>query len=112
MMLPNRVSFSSLCSAFLLICVLLCAEHLSPLENSVISLSQGTGSIIDEVKYMTIRERSARNTNESTNARVLWWSIFETLVLISFSVWKMFYLRGFLESKGSSGGGSTNRRQL
>lgn len=37
--------------------------------------------------------------NESTNARVLWWSIFEALVLVAMSAWQVYYLRRFFEVK-------------
>jgi hypothetical protein len=46
-----------------------------------------------------MRERSHRNTSESTNARVLWWSILEAVVLVLLAVFQVFYLRQFFEQK-------------
>ncbi|CEO96913.1 GOLD domain-containing protein [Plasmodiophora brassicae] len=74
-------------------------EHLTPLETSVVMLSQTLRGVADEQKYLKVRERVANATNESTNSRVLWWSILETIVLVAVSLWKIYYLRGFFESK-------------
>jgi len=74
-------------------------EHLTPLENSIIQLTEGVNAIQAEQEYMKMREQAHRNTNESTNARILWWSIFEALVLVAMSVWQVYYLRRFFEVK-------------
>jgi len=74
-------------------------EHLTPLENSIMQLSEGVTAIQAEQDYMKIREQAHRNTNESTNARLLWWAIFEALVLVAMSVWQVYYLRRFFEVK-------------
>jgi hypothetical protein len=76
-------------------------EHLSPLEGSVIELSGAISGVLDEARYLVQRERFARNTNESTNARIMWWSVFEMIILISLSAWKIFYIRSLFESKGA-----------
>jgi len=74
-------------------------EHLSPLEQSILQVGQGIQSIVDEQAYMKMREQVHRNTNESTNERVIWWSLFEVLVLIAMSLWQIYYLRRFFEVK-------------
>lgn len=40
-----------------------------------------------------IRERRHRNTAESTNSRVKWWSIFQAVVLFSVVAWQVYYLK-------------------
>ena len=52
-----------------------------------------------EIKYFKMRERTHRNTTESTNARVLWWSFLEALVLFGTTAWQVFSIRRFLEVK-------------
>jgi len=47
----------------------------------------------DEQEYIVIRERTHRNTAESTNARVKWWSILQTAVLFSVVAWQVYYLK-------------------
>src|SRR5438045_3381756 len=45
-------------------------------------LSDLLAQVKDEQSYIVIRERTHRNTAESTNARVKWWSIFQMGVLL------------------------------
>jgi len=78
---------------------LLKQENLAPVEMSVLQVGQGIQAIVDEQAYMKMREQAHRNTNESTNARVIWWSLFEVLVLIAMSLWQIYYLRRFFEVK-------------
>jgi len=45
------------------------------------------------------REDRFRETSESTNQRVLWWAIAQTLLLVTVGFWQMRHLRGFFEAK-------------
>eukprot|EP01047_Picozoa_sp_COSAG01_P096698 COSAG01_NODE_27146_length_693_cov_0.865320_1_plen_51_part_00 len=36
-----------------------------------------------------------RNTNESTNARVLWFSVFSVCVLASTGAWQVYHLKQY-----------------
>lgn len=45
------------------------------------------------------REERFRMTSESTNQRVLWWSIAQTLILIVTGIWQMKHLKSFFEAK-------------
>ncbi|XP_045140619.1 transmembrane emp24 domain-containing protein 9 [Echinops telfairi] len=45
------------------------------------------------------REERFRLTSESTNQRVLWWSILQTLILVAIGVWQMRHLKSFFEAK-------------
>ena len=40
-------------------------------------LSELLAQVKDEQGYIVVRERTHRNTAESTNARVKWWSLFQ-----------------------------------
>jgi len=51
----------------------------------------------DEQGYIVVRERTHRNTAESTNARVKWWSIFQLLILVGESVFQVWWLKRFFE---------------
>jgi len=70
-------------------------ENITPLETSIQQLSEGINAIVNEQSYMKMRERAHRNTSESTNARVVWWSIFEIVILLAMSLWQIYYLRRF-----------------
>jgi len=46
-----------------------------------------------------MRERNHRNTAESTNGRVKWWSIFQLGVVAGNSAWQVWWIRRFFEVK-------------
>ncbi|EEP81040.1 endosomal P24B protein [Uncinocarpus reesii 1704] len=53
----------------------------------------------DEQQYIIIRERTHRNTAESTNGRVKWWSLFQLGVLITNGLFQVWWLKRFFEVK-------------
>jgi hypothetical protein len=74
-------------------------EHIVPLQNSVHELATAIQTISTEQRYLKMREQAHRNTNESTNSRVLWWGVAEIAMLILAGVWQVFYLRRIFEQK-------------
>ncbi|EER28013.1 p24 complex component [Coccidioides posadasii str. Silveira] len=70
-----------------------------PLETEVKKLSQELAHVKDEQQYIIVRERTHRNTAESTNARVKWWSLFQLGVLISNGIFQVWWLKRFFEVK-------------
>ncbi|CAB1330907.1 unnamed protein product, partial [Coregonus sp. 'balchen'] len=56
-------------------------------------------SIVNDFAYMKKREEEMRDTNESTNTRVLYFSIFSMCCLIGLATWQVFYLRRFFKAK-------------
>ncbi len=71
------------------------AEVVAPIEREIRTLAHGLTSVKDEQEYIVIRERTHRNTAESTNGRVKWWSIMQTAVLFSVVAWQVYYLKVF-----------------
>ncbi|EJS43795.1 emp24p [Saccharomyces arboricola H-6] len=67
------------------------------LDSAVRKLSKLTREVKDEQSYIVIRERTHRNTAESTNDRVKWWSIFQLGVVIANSLFQIYYLKRFFE---------------
>ncbi|AAS53536.1 AFR165Cp [Eremothecium gossypii ATCC 10895] len=67
------------------------------LEGAVRKLSMLTMEVMNEQQYIEIRERTHRNTAESTNDRVKWWSIFQLAVVVAQSLFQVYYLRSFFE---------------
>lgn len=67
-------------------------------------LSALLARVKDEQSYIVLRERTHRNTAESTNARVKWWSIFQMAVLLGEGIFQVWWLKRFFEvsSKSSS----------
>lgn len=64
---------------------------------SVRRLSDALALVKDEQSFIVLRERVHRNTAESTNARVKWWSIFQLAVLIGEGVFQVWWLKRFFE---------------
>merc|ERR1712123_146062 len=74
-------------------------EKLKPLEVELRRLEDMSDSIVMDFQYMKSREEEMRSTNESTNTRVLYFSIFSTVCLVALGTWQVFYLRRFFKSK-------------
>jgi hypothetical protein len=68
-------------------------EIVAPIEREIRLLSHGLTSVKDEQEYIVVRERTHRNTAESTNSRVKWWSIMQAVVLFSVVAWQVYYLK-------------------
>jgi hypothetical protein len=72
-------------------------------HDAVRQLSELLIQVKDEQSYIIVRERNHRNTAESTNARVKWWSIFQMAVLIGEGIFQVWWLKRFFEvNKNSS----------
>lgn len=67
------------------------------LDGAVRSLNNLIHSVKAEQGYIVIRERTHRNTAESTNDRVKWWSVFQVIVVIANSLFQIYYLKRFFE---------------
>lgn len=68
-------------------------EAVAPIEREIRDLSNGLQAVKDEQEYIVIRERVHRNTAESTNDRVKWWSIIQAFVLFAIVAWQVYYLK-------------------
>lgn len=68
-----------------------------PLEVEVRKLSELLEMVKDEQSYIVVRERTHRNTAESTNSRVKWWNLFVIGVVLGESVFQVWWLRRFFE---------------
>ncbi|KAI9284209.1 emp24/gp25L/p24 family/GOLD-domain-containing protein [Umbelopsis sp. AD052] len=75
------------------------AEKLEPLEVELRKLEKVVQEIWDEMEYLKSREAKMRDTNESTNERVQWFSIVTLLTLVGLGTWQVMYLRRFFKRK-------------
>lgn len=71
----------------------------NPLLGKVRQLHDTISKVKHEQEYFVARERIHRNTAESTNDRVKWWSILQTVILVSVCVFQIFYLKRLFEVK-------------
>lgn len=72
-------------------------EHLEPLELELRRLEDSVKAIHAEYQYMREREEAMRDTNESTNSRVMWYSVFSIVVLASLAAWQLTYLKRYFK---------------
>ncbi|KAK5894071.1 hypothetical protein CesoFtcFv8_010795 [Champsocephalus esox] len=74
-------------------------DKLTELQLRARQLLDQVEQIQKEQNYQRYREERFRMTSESTNQRVLWWSIAQTLILIVTGIWQMKHLKSFFEAK-------------
>jgi len=74
-------------------------EQLSELELQIRKLNDKIQSIRAEQNYQRGREAVFRNTTESTNSRVVWWSIIQTIILLASGFWQISHLKSFFKAK-------------
>jgi len=75
------------------------AAKLKPLEVELKRLEDLSEAIVQDFAYMRQREEEMRDTNESTNSRVLYFSLFSMCCLLGLATWQVLYLRKFFKSK-------------
>ncbi|KAI9188011.1 vesicle coat component [Blastocladiella emersonii ATCC 22665] len=74
-------------------------EHLKPVEIELRRLENLMDEIVDEMEYLKAREKRMRSTNESTNERVLGFSLLSITTLVALGGWQVYYLRSFFQAK-------------
>uniref|UniRef100_A0A8C3CJP6 Transmembrane p24 trafficking protein 4 n=1 Tax=Cairina moschata TaxID=8855 RepID=A0A8C3CJP6_CAIMO len=74
-------------------------DKLTELQLRARQLLDQVEQIQKEQNYQRYREERFRMTSESTNQRVLWWSIAQTGILILTGIWQMRHLKSFFEAK-------------
>ncbi|XP_028035567.1 transmembrane emp24 domain-containing protein eca [Bombyx mandarina] len=74
-------------------------EKLTELQLRIRQLLDQVHQITKEQAYQRQREERFRQTSESTNQRVLWWSLLQTGVLVIIGYWQMRHLKSFFEAK-------------
>lgn len=75
------------------------AAKLKPLELDLKKMEDLSDSIVQDFAMMRKREEEMRDTNESTNNRVLFFSIFSMVCLLGLATWQVLYLRRFFKAK-------------
>ncbi|KAI8880421.1 COPII-coated vesicle protein [Backusella circina FSU 941] len=70
-----------------------------PLEKEIRELADSILGIKAEQEYIVARERRHRDTAESTNSRVKWWSVIQLVLLFAVCFWQVYYLKRFFEVK-------------
>ena len=69
------------------------------MEREIRDLAIGLQGVKDEQEYIKVREKTHRNTAESTNDRVKWWSVIQAVVVIGVVGWQVWFIQSFFETK-------------
>lgn len=69
------------------------------LESSAQDIHNALNTIIDYQTHHRLREAQGRKRAEDLNERVLWWSVLETLAVITIALGQVFVLRNFFTDK-------------
>ncbi|RHZ43932.1 hypothetical protein Glove_801g10 [Diversispora epigaea] len=75
------------------------SEKLKPMEAELRKLEQVVQEIVDEMEYLRSREARMRDTNESTNERVQWFSLGTVFIFILLGGWQIIYLKKYFQRK-------------
>lgn len=75
-------------------------DHTSEVEESIFRLSGSINSVARTQKYFRTRENRNFSTVKSTERRIFWFSVFESLVIISMSALQVFVVRTFFSNSG------------
>ena len=74
-------------------------EHLNPIEEAIMKLSEGMSIVQSEQRHLKTRERIHRDLTESASEKMVWWGFFELVVMLVMGFFQVFYLRRLLSSK-------------
>lgn len=74
-------------------------SHTDKVQLLVAELETRAATIIDQQQYAITRESVHRDTAESTNSRLMWWTMLEVLCLILLAGFQVYYLKSFFEVK-------------
>ncbi|CAL8132444.1 unnamed protein product [Orchesella dallaii] len=74
-------------------------EKLTELQTRFRHLLDQVDRITKEQRYQRYREERFRETSESTNRRILWWSFLQIWILLGMGYWQIKHLKSFFEAK-------------
>lgn len=74
-------------------------DHTDKVGELVSKLEMRANDILDQQQYAITREAVHRDTAESTNSRVVWWTLVEVAALIALAAFQVYYLRSYFEVK-------------
>ncbi|XP_012222023.1 transmembrane emp24 domain-containing protein bai [Linepithema humile] len=75
------------------------AAKLKPVEVELKRLEDLSEAIVQDFARMRKNEEEMRDTNEATNTRVLYFSLFSICIVFGLSTWQLFYFRRFFRMK-------------
>ncbi len=74
-------------------------EHLRPLQLLFRRAELTVAGVSKELDSVRQREAALRETSETTDTRIQWFSIFSIVILLAVSLWQVTFLKSFFRSK-------------
>mmetsp|Transcript_17244 Transcript_17244/g.19611 ORF Transcript_17244/g.19611 Transcript_17244/m.19611 type:complete len:235 (-) Transcript_17244:972-1676(-) len=74
-------------------------KHVSALEEAIAAMESKMTLIMKNLEYNHKQEMHFRDQSERINARIIFWSLVQSSVLIVSGVWQIIHLKGFFRSK-------------
>jgi len=74
-------------------------EHLNKMELEALKIQRNLEEVVGDLGYFKRREERHRDTNESTNGRVMWFSLVSMGIIVAIGSWQLLYLRRFFTQK-------------
>jgi len=74
-------------------------EHLSNLERELLELESKVEVILEDLEYSKQQEKHFRDQGERINGRIMWWSLFQTSLLLLSGIWQIVHLKNFFRAK-------------
>ncbi|KAF7294453.1 Membrane protein [Mycena kentingensis (nom. inval.)] len=74
-------------------------SHVSELASKIRDLNQKLEDIYREQSYQRQREADFRNLSEATNARAVWYSVGQIVILVGTCFWQLNHLKRFFEDR-------------
>ncbi|KAG8457248.1 hypothetical protein KFE25_011490 [Diacronema lutheri] len=74
-------------------------DHVEQIEKQLDRMREMAMAIKEEMIYMRGREEEMRDTNESTNTRVLWFNIMTLTLIGAMGLWQIYYLKRYFQMK-------------
>eukprot|EP01088_Endostelium_zonatum_P006834 TRINITY_DN1896_c0_g1_i1.p1 TRINITY_DN1896_c0_g1~~TRINITY_DN1896_c0_g1_i1.p1 ORF type:complete len:217 (-),score=58.37 TRINITY_DN1896_c0_g1_i1:21-671(-) len=75
------------------------ADHLSSMELEIKKMVDLAEEVMNEQNYQRGREVEFEDVVFTTNSRVHWWSVIQTILFIVSAVWQIRYLRSYFQKK-------------
>jgi len=75
------------------------SDTVNTLASKLRELNKKVADIQREQRYLREVEATFRDTSESTNARAVWWSICQIVVLVAVAAWQMRHLKVYFDDK-------------
>lgn len=78
---------------------LIMKDQTDKIRNLVATLETGSTGILEQQQFSITREVVHQEVAQSTNSRVMWWTVVEVIALVLLSAFQVFYLQSYFEVK-------------